>query len=100
MKEHVYTTGTGERVRESEGRVEVGLSSEAQVALGQLLHFQSPKIGVRVKEGDRLFVVEGKLTAAEFYSPVEGYVDSVTNDPNISDWLVTLKLRELRPKSV
>lgn len=60
-----------------------------------LLHFQSLKIGDRVKEGDRLFVVEGNLTAAEFYSPVEGYVDSVTGDPNISPWLVTLKPREM-----
>ena len=95
MKEHVYITGTGERVRESEGRVEVGLSSEAQVALGQLRHFQSLKIGDRVKEGDRLFVVEGNLTAAEFYSPVDGYIYSVTGDPKISDWLVALKLREM-----
>lgn len=35
------------------------------------------------------------LTAAEFYSPVEGYIDSVTGDPNISDWLVTLKSQEI-----
>jgi glycine cleavage system H lipoate-binding protein len=95
MKEHVYITGTGERVRENEGCVEVGLSPEAQVALGHLLHFQSLNIGDRVKEGDRLFVVEGNLTAAEFYSPVDGYVDSVAGDPNISDWLVTLKPREM-----
>lgn len=100
MKEHVYNTETGERVRERRGLVEVGLSPEAQVALGHLLHFQSLKIGDRVKEGDRLFVAEGNLTSAEFYSPVAGYVDSVTGDPNIADWLVTLKLRELRPKSV
>ncbi|HEV8036503.1 hypothetical protein [Yoonia sp.] len=56
-----------------------------------LLHFQSLKIGDRVKEGDRLFVVEGNLTAAEFYSPVDGYIDSVTGNPKISDWLVVLK---------
>jgi len=49
MKEHVYITGTGERVRENEGCVEVGLSPEAQVALGHLLHFQSLNIGDRVK---------------------------------------------------
>ncbi|MGX0879872.1 glycine cleavage system H lipoate-binding protein [Roseovarius sp. MBR-154] len=91
MKEHVYITGTGERVRERGGLVEVGLNPEAQVALGDLLHFQSLKVGDRVKEGDRLFVVEGSLTAAEFYSPVDGYIDSVTGDPKISDWLVALK---------
>ncbi len=95
MKEHVYITGTGERVRERGGLVEVGLNPEAQVALGHLLHFQSLKIGDRVKEGERLFVVEGNLTAAEFYSPVDGYIESVTGDPKISDWLVTLKPQEM-----
>lgn len=60
-----------------------------------LLHFQSLKIGDRIKEGDHLFVMESNLTAAEFYSPLEGCVDSVTGDPTISDWLVTLKPREM-----
>lgn len=95
MKEHVYITGTGERVRERGGLVEVGLSPEAQVALGHLLHFQSPKVGQLARKGEQLFVVEGTLTAAEFYSPVDGYVDSVSGDPNISDWFVTLKPREM-----
>ena len=75
MEEHDYITETGERVRERRGLVEVGLSPEVQVALGHLLHFQSLKIGDRVKEGDHLFVVEGKLTAAEFYAPVSIRLD-------------------------
>lgn len=94
MKEHIYITETGERVRERNGLVEVGLSPELQAALGTLLHFQPPTVGQLVKEGEHLFVVEGTRTAAEFYSPVEGYVDSFTGDPRISDWLVKLKPRE------
>lgn len=92
MNEHVYTTETGERVREREGLVEVGLSPKAQAALGHLLHFQPPKIGEKVKAGDHLFVVEGTLSAAEFYAPVSGRVfSSATFPANIGDWLVVVE---------
>lgn len=75
--------------------VDVGLSPEVQVALGHLLHFHSPMVGQLARKGEQLFVVEGTLTAAEFYSPVEGYVDIFTDDTTISDWLVTLKPLEM-----
>ena len=71
------------------------ITDGAQAALGHLLHVQLPQVGQSVDKGQHLFVVEGSLTAAEFYSPVAGYVNSVTDDPNISDWLVTLKAREI-----
>lgn len=91
----IYQTTTGERVRERFGLIDVGLSDGAQVALGHLLHVQLPQVGQFVDKGQHLFVVEGSQTAAEFYSPVEGYVDSITDGPMISDWLVTLKPREI-----
>lgn len=91
MSERIYITETGERVRERGGHVDVGLSAEAQAALGDLLHFQAPKIGAWVNAGDRLFVIEGTRSAAEFYAPISGYIISCA-DTNavISDWLVTL----------
>lgn len=91
----IYQTTTGERVREQFGLIDVGLSDGAQAALGHLLHVQLPQVGQSVDKGQHLFVVEGSQTAAEFYSPVDGYVDTVTDDPNISDWLVTLKPRKI-----
>jgi glycine cleavage system H protein len=91
MTDCIYITETGERVRERGGFVDVGLSPEAQAALGDLLHFQPPKIGGWVNAGDKLFVVEGTLTAAEFYAPISGRIRScATPDASISDWLVTL----------
>ena len=91
MKEHVYNTETGERVRERGGHVDVGLSAEAQAALGNLLHFHAPKIGEWVNVGDQLFVVEGTLSAAEFYAPISGCITACArSDASISDWLVTL----------
>lgn len=91
MSERIYITETGERVRERGGLVEVGLSPEAQAALGTLVRFKPRGIGVRVEAGDHLFVVEGTLTAAEFYSPISGLITGcATNDAPISDWLVTL----------
>lgn len=91
MKEHVYITGTGELVRELDGLVKVGLSPEAQAALGDLRHFQTLKIGEWVEEGDHLFVVEGTLAAAEFYAPVRGQVAFCAPHVGpISDWLVSI----------
>ena len=91
MNEHVYITETGERVRERDGLVYVGLSDEAQAALGDLQHFQVPKIGAWVNAGERLFVIEGTLSAAEFYAPISGRITSCAGpDALISDWLVTL----------
>lgn len=92
MNEHVYTTETGDRVRERDGLVEVGLSPEAQAALGHLLHFRPPKLGQLAREGEHLFVVEGSLTAAEFYSPASGsVVRHAATDASISDWMVVIK---------
>ena len=92
MKAHVYITETGERVRERDGLVEVSLSSEAQAALGKILHFQAPRNGVWVEKGDRLFVVEGTLTAAEFYASASGRVKSLASTMSQAhDWFVWIK---------
>ena len=91
MSERVYITATGERVRERDGHTDVGLSAEAQAAIGDLLHFHAPKIGEWVNAGDKLFVVEGTLSAAEFYAPLSGRVKTcAVPDASISDWLVIL----------
>ena len=88
----VYISETGERLRERDGLVEVGLGTEAQAALGQLVHLQSPEIGLWVNEGEHLFVVEGTLSAAEFYAPARGRVVScAASDASISDWLVVVE---------
>ncbi|WP_281823915.1 hypothetical protein [Jannaschia rubra] len=92
MSESIYITETGERVRERGGHIDVGLSAEAQASLGDLLHFQPSRIGQWVEEGEHLFVVEGTLSAAEFYAPVRGRVVScAASDASISDWLVVVE---------
>lgn len=53
MSERVYITETGERVRERDGHIDVGLSAEAQAALGDLLHFHAPKIDSVPRHGVR-----------------------------------------------
>lgn len=91
MSDRIYITETGERVRERGGHVDVGLSPEAQAALGDLLHFRAPKIGAWVNVGERLFVIEGTLSAAEFYAPISGRIASCAGpETSITDWLVTL----------
>lgn len=93
MTEREYITETGERVRERAGLVEVGLSPEAQAALGELLHFQPPDIGTWVNEGDHLFVFEGTLSSAQFYAPVSGRVVSFSaTHEHVSKWLVEISV--------
>ncbi|MBM9593930.1 glycine cleavage system protein H, partial [Roseitranquillus sediminis] len=93
MSERIYITETGERVRERDGHIDVGLSAEAQAALGDLLHFQPPKIGAWINAGERLFVIEGTRSAAEFYAPDSGRVVScAAASADIAGWFVLMKV--------
>lgn len=68
------------------------MNPEAQGSRGSLLHFQPPRIGEWVEKCHRLFVVEGTLTAAEFYASINGRVASfAAEDALISDLLVALE---------
>lgn len=90
---NTFTTKTGERVRISGRTVEIGLSDEAQKSLGEALHVSLLPLGSRLKTGDAFGVVEGRRTAAEFYTPVAGVIRRVAEpDAMISDWLVTIEI--------
>lgn len=84
-----HNTRTGECWRKRNGIIEVGLSTAMQEGLGTTRFVQLPAIGSFAQAGEHLGVVEGMLTAAEFYAPCNGRV-VWTAEPNaeISDWLV------------
>ena len=87
--EHI--TRTGERWRKRNGMIEVGLSTAMQEGLGAARFVQLPAIGTFARAGEHLGVVEGTLTAAEFYAPCDGRVVWVArSDAKISDWLVRI----------
>ena len=84
-----HFTPTGERWRKRGRVVEVRLSPAMQEALGAARVVQLPALGTLVRAGEHLGVVEGTLTAAEFYAPSAGRVVwTAEPDAEISDWLV------------
>lgn len=84
-----YITSTGERWRKRGGIIEVGLSPAMQDALGAARHIQLPAIGTLAVAGEHLGVVEGALSAAEFYAPCDGHVIWIAApEASMSDWLV------------
>lgn len=95
--EHI--TRTGERWRKRNGMIEVGLSPAMQEGLGTARFVQLPAIGAFARAGEHLGVVEGTLTAAEFYAPCDGRVVwAARPNASISDWLVGIapSVAELR----
>ena len=84
-----YITRTSERWRRRGRVVEVGLSPVMQKELGAARFVQLPAIGTLARAGEHLGVVEGTLTAAEFYAPCAGRVVwAARPDASTSDWLV------------
>lgn len=87
--EHI--TETGERWRRRGGVVEVGLSPAVQKEIGEARLVRLPALGNFIRAGEHLGVVEGTLTAAEFYTPCDGRVVWVArSDARISNWLVRI----------
>ena len=69
-KEHEWAKAEG-------GKVYVGISAYAQNALGDIVYVELPEIGLNVKAGDTISVVESVKTASDVYSPVSGTVIEV-----------------------
>lgn len=64
--EHI--TPTGERWHSRGGIIEVGLSPAMQKEIGAARFIQLPAIGTSARASEHLGVVEGALSAAEFYA--------------------------------
>lgn len=85
--EHITTTG--ERWRQRNGLIEVGLSPVMQKEIGAARFVQLPARGTYARAGEHLGVVEGAMTAAEFYAPCDGRVVwTAGHDAKLSDWLL------------
>lgn len=52
----------------------VGITDHAQEELTDIVYVELPKIGAKVKKGDRLGAVESVKTVSDIYSPVAGEV--------------------------
>ena len=69
-----------EWVRVEGNRAFIGITEYAQNALGDIVFVELPEIGIELKAGDTLGVVESVTSASDIYTPVSGKVVEVNED--------------------
>ncbi len=69
-----------EWVRVEGNRAFIGITEYAQNALGDIVFVELPEIGIELKAGDTLGVVESVKSASDIYTPVSGKVVEVNED--------------------
>ncbi|MEU4038906.1 glycine cleavage system protein GcvH [Streptomyces collinus] len=65
---------------EADGALTVGITDHAQKNLGDIVFFELPKVGRKVKAGEPVGVVESVKAASDLYSPVTGEIIAVNTD--------------------
>lgn len=76
---------------EGDGLIWVGISNHAQEALGDVMFFQAPKLGQKVKQGDAIAVIESVKAASDIHAPVSGEIVELNSDVDASPELVNEK---------
>jgi len=76
---------------ESDSLVWVGISNHAQEALGDVMFFQSPKLGQQVKQGEAIAVIESVKAASDIHAPVSGEIVALNEEVDASPELVNQK---------
>jgi len=83
----------------------VGITDHAQEELTDIVYVELPKVGAKVKKGDRLGAVESVKTVSDIYSPATGEVievnealndapGAINQSPYEKGWLAKLKLAD------
>ncbi len=75
-----YTTSHEWVKTEADGNISVGLTQHAQELLGDMVFFESPEVGRKVKEKEECAVVESVKAAADVYAPVSGTITSFNDE--------------------
>ncbi|MGF1425935.1 glycine cleavage system protein GcvH [Kitasatospora sp. LaBMicrA B282] len=65
---------------EADGTVAIGLTDHAQNTLGDIVFFELPKVGTKVKAGAPVGIVESVKAASDIYTPVAGEVVAINED--------------------
>jgi glycine cleavage system H protein len=89
---------------EDDGLVWVGISNHAQETLGDVMFFQAPKIGQKVKQGEAVAAIESVKAASDIHAPVSGEIISLNEGMDASPEMVNEKpygvwLFKLKPAS-
>lgn len=94
-----------EWVREENGLLYIGITNYAQLALGDIVFVELPKVGKKLQNGNVLGVVESVKAASDVYSPVSGTVvktnDSLIDSPELlnaepyENWMAAVQPADL-----
>jgi len=66
--------------QEDDGLVWVGISSHAQEALGDVMFFQAPKMGQKVKQGEAIATIESVKAASDIHAPISGEIVALNEE--------------------
>lgn len=80
---------------ENDGLVWVGISHHAQEALGDVMFFQSPKIGQEVQQGEAIAVIESVKAASDIHAPISGEIVELNPEVDGSPELINEKPYEI-----
>jgi len=80
IPEELSYTEDHEWARVEPGRVTVGITDFAQLALGDVVFVQLPELGARVERGATLGEVESTKSVSEIYAPVAGVVVEINGE--------------------
>src|SRR3990172_1752513 len=94
-----------EGVKHEGNRVTIGITDYAQGQLKDIVYVELPEIGVEVKKGESIGVVESVKTVADLFSPVTGKVvetnlalknspQFINEDPYGRGWIVKMEIKD------
>jgi glycine cleavage system H protein len=82
VPEHLRYHKEHEWVRLEGTKAVIGISDHAQEALGDIVFFQLPKVGVTMTAGQEMGEVESTKATSSIYTPVSGTVSKVNQALN------------------
>lgn len=88
IPKHLKFTATHEWLNGSDEPVLVGITDHAQQLLGDMVFVDLPDVGLSVKAGDELGVLESVKAASDFYAPISGVIVEVNQQVNADPALV------------
>ena len=102
----VKFTSTHEWARpQADGTLSIGISTQGQAMLGDMVFVELPKVGRKVVAGEACAVVESVKAASDVHAPVSGTIIAVNmqlsdspedlNNTPYASWIFTLQAEQL-----
>ncbi len=111
LPEGLWYTAEHFWVKEADGEVICGITDHAQSELGDVVFVEMPKVGMKVKRGERVGDVESVKTVSNLYAPLSGEITEINSallekpelinqDPYGKGWIFKLKPENLEEKAL